>query len=371
MVHCTDPGGFLAAGDCGVQEGQRVVKGKKHMRILVLLGGDSTEREVSQVSGRAIAAALRRVGHEVRAIDTAGGRVVEIEGTASIGQAPPPDALVPVNDKLHTVERIGRNDFGEVDVVFVALHGTGGEDGTVQALLEMIGVPYTGSGVMSSSVAMDKEISKRLFRELGVPTPPGFVAPAHEDLPSLQERIDANCGWPMVVKPNSQGSSVGVHILPDADGLAAAVRDAGQYDDRLVFETFIPGRELTVAVLDGRALPVVEIAPKQGFYDYRSKYTPGNTEYHVPADIPPEVATAMQHHAEVAFAGLRCRDFARVDFRLSPENAIYCLEVNTIPGMTPTSLVPKAAAAAGIDFDTLVDRIVRLAAARGAVRSSG
>jgi D-alanine-D-alanine ligase len=341
------------------------------MRILVLLGGDSTEREVSQVSGRAIAAALLRAGHDVQAVDTAGGRPVEIEGSVSIGQAPPPDALAPVNDKLHTVERIGRNDFGDVDVVFVALHGTGGEDGTVQALLEMIGVPYTGSGVMSSSVAMDKEISKRLFRELGVPTPPGFVAPSNEDLTTLQERIDAECGWPVVVKPNSQGSSVGVHILPDAGDLAAAVGDAARYDERLVFETFIPGRELTVAVLDGRALPVVEIAPKQGFYDYRSKYTPGNTEYHVPADIPPEVATALQHHAEVAFAGLRCRDFARVDFRMNPGNQVYCLEVNTIPGMTPTSLVPKAAAAADIDFDTLVDRIVRLAAARGAVRSSG
>jgi D-alanine-D-alanine ligase len=341
------------------------------MRILVLLGGDSAEREVSQVSGRAIATALRRVGHEVQAVDTAGGRLVEIEGTTAIGQAPPPDALAPVNDRLHTVERIGRNDFGDVDVVFIALHGTGGEDGTVQALLEMIGVPYTGSGVMASSVAMDKEISKRLFRDLGVPTPAGFVVPSNADLPTLQERIDAECGWPVVVKPNSQGSSVGVHIVSQVGDLAAAIQDAAQYDERLVFESFIAGRELTVAVLEGRALPVVEIAPKQGFYDYRSKYTPGNTEYHVPADIPAEVATALQHHAEVAFAGLRCRDFARVDFRLSPDNEVYCLEVNTIPGMTPTSLVPKAAAAAGIDFDTLVDRIVRQAAARSAVRSSG
>lgn len=348
-----------------------MVKGKKHMKIIVLLGGDSAEREVSQVSGRAVAAALLRAGHEVQAVDTAGGRVVEVEGTPSIGQAPPPDALAPVNDKIHTVQRIGKQDFGEVDVVFVALHGTGGEDGTVQALLEMIGVPYTGSGVMASSVAMDKEISKRLFRDLGVPTPPGFVAAATESLPSLQGQVEAICGWPAVVKPNAQGSSVGVHIVEDAGGLVAAVRDAAQYDDRLVFETFIPGRELTVAVVKGRALPVVEIAPKLGFYDYRSKYTPGNTEYHVPADVPAAVATAMQHHAEVAFTGLRCRDFARVDFRLSPDNKAYCLEVNTIPGMTPTSLVPKAAAAEGVDFDTLVDRIVRLAVARGAVRSSG
>jgi len=348
-----------------------VVKGKKHMRIIVLLGGDSTEREVSQVSGRAVAAALRRAGHTVQAVDTAGGRPVEIEGTASIGQAPPPGALAPLNDKIHTVQRIGKQDFGEVDVVFIALHGTGGEDGTVQALLEMIGVPYTGSGVLASSVAMDKEISKRLFRDLGVPTPAGFVAPSDTDLATLQERIDRECGFPVVVKPNAQGSSVGVHIVPEAGELAAAVQDAAQFDERLVFETFIPGRELTVAVVEGRALPVVEIAPRVGFYDYRSKYTPGNTEYHVPAAIPPEVTAALQHHAEVAFAGLRCRDFARIDFRLSPDNKVYCLEVNTIPGMTPTSLVPKAAAAAGIDFDTLVDRIVRLAVARGAVRSSG
>jgi D-alanine-D-alanine ligase len=235
----------------------------------------------------------------------------------------------------------------------------------------MIGVPYTGSGVMASSVAMDKEISKRLFRDLGVPTPAGFVAKANESIATLQERVASTCGWPAVVKPNSQGSSVGVHIVESATDLMAAVQDAGRFDDRLVFETFIAGREVTVAVVEGRALPVIEIAPKMGFYDYRSKYTPGNTEYHVPADIAPEVSAAIQRYAERAFTGLHCRDFARVDFRLSPDNQAYCLEVNTIPGMTPTSLVPKAAAADGMPFDALVDRIVRMAAARGAVRSSG
>lgn len=348
-----------------------MVKGKKHMNVIVLLGGDSTEREVSQVTGRAVAAALLRTGHRVQAVDTAGGRIVEVDGTACIGQAPPSDALAPDHNKIHTVQRIGNNDFGEVDVVFVALHGAGGEDGTVQALLEMIGVPYTGSGVMASSVAMDKEISKRLFRDLGVPTPAGFVAKANESIASLQARVDAECGWPAVVKPNSQGSSVGVHIVENAAALTDAVQDAGRFDDRLVFETFIPGRELTVAVVEGRALPVIEIAAKVGFYDYRSKYTPGNTEYTVPADVSLEVSATLRRYAELVFTGLHCRDFARVDFRLSPDNKAYCLEVNTIPGMTPTSLVPKAAAAAGIDFDTLVDRIVRMAITRGAVRTSG
>jgi len=347
------------------------MKGKKHMRVVVLLGGDSTEREVSQVTGRAVAAALLRAGHQVQAVDTAGGRIVTIEGAPAIGESPPVDMLAPENDKIHTVQKIGKQEFGEVDVVFVALHGAGGEDGTVQALLEMIDLPYTGSGVMASSVAMDKEISKRLFRDLGVPTPPGFVIASSEVGPGLQERIGRECGWPAVVKPNCQGSSVGVHIMASAAELQDAVRDAAQYDERLVFEKFIAGRELTIAVLDGRALPIVEIAPTVGFYDYRSKYTPGNTQYDVPADVPADIARAMQHHAEVAFAGLRCRDFARVDFRLSDQNEAYCLEVNTIPGMTPTSLVPKAAAAEGMDFDSLVDHIVQLAVKRGRVGTSG
>ena len=341
------------------------------MRIIVLLGGDSLERDVSMVSGRAVAAALVQRGHQVVAVDTAGGKRVDVQSAVGIGQAPPSTALVPHGNAIHAVERIAAHAFGDVDVVFIALHGTGGEDGTIQALLETIGVAYTGSGVLASSLAMDKELSKRVFRDLGVSTPPGFVVHAMTPLGEITPRVVQECGYPVVVKPNAQGSSVGVSIVEDEGVLARAVQHAGEFDDRIVFERFIAGRELTVAVYEGRALPIVEIVPKSGLYDYRSKYTPGSSEYHVPADVAESVAAELQRQALLCFHGLRCRDFARVDFRLSRANTPYCLEVNTIPGMTPTSLVPKAAGAAGVDFETLVEGIVRAAAARGSIRSRG
>ena len=264
------------------------------MRVIVLLGGDSPERDVSLVSGRAVGQALLRRGHEVLAVDTAGGKLVELRESSSIGSEPPPQALVHEGDAIRTVERIGHAAFGEVDVVFVALHGTGGEDGTIQALLEIAGLPYTGSGLLASSLAMDKETAKRVFRDLGVPTPTGFGAPADAPLADLAPRVAAECGYPAVVKPNGQGSSVGVSIVRAAAELAEAVASAGAYDSRLLFETFIPGREMTVAILEGQALPVVEIVPKSGFYDYRNKYTPGSSEYQVPADIPEAVAVELQ-----------------------------------------------------------------------------
>lgn len=356
-----------------VRRGGRGRKGRA-MRVIVMLGGDSPERDVSKVSGKAVAEALQRRGHQVIAVDTAGpnaGQPIDFEARKTlVGAEPPSAALVPANQAIHAVERIGAQAFGEVDVVFVALHGGRGEDGTIQALLEIIGTPYTGSGVMASAVAMDKETSKRLFHELGVPTPRGFAADASAPLDDIAARVARECRWPAIVKPNSQGSSVGFSILRGPEDLKVAVSNAGAYDSRLIFEEFIPGREMTVAVLENRALPVVEIVPQQGVYDYRSKYTPGSSRYQVPAEIPEAVALQLQEYALRCFHGLKCRDFARIDFRLSPENEPYCLEVNTIPGMTPTSLVPKAAKAAGLEFDEVVDRLVRLAVARARVRSS-
>jgi D-alanine-D-alanine ligase len=344
------------------------------MRVVVLLGGDSPERDVSKVSGKAVAQALKRLGHEVVAIDTAGpnaGQPIDFEARkALVAVEPPSTSLAPASEAIQAVERIGNRDFGDVDVVFVALHGGKGEDGTIQALLEFTGIPYTGSGVMASSIAMDKETAKRVFRDLGVPTPRGFAADASEAFDEIAPRVAIECGYPCVVKPNSQGSSVGVAIVHSPAELKAGVATAAAFDSRLLFEEFIPGREMTVAIVDGRALPVVEIVPTGGVYDYKSKYTPGTSSYEVPADIPADVATALQAHALRCFQGLKCRDFARIDFRLSPTNEPYCLEVNTIPGMTPTSLVPKAAKAAGIAFDEIVTKLVRLAAARGGVQSS-
>lgn len=344
------------------------------MRVLVLLGGDSPERDVSKVSGRAVAEALERAGHTVVAIDTAGpqaGQAIDLHAKpVLVGAEPPSTALVPAHNAIHSIERVAAHAFGDIDVVFIALHGGRGEDGTIQALLEMAGLPYTGSGVMASSVAMDKEVSKRVFRDLGVPVPRGFVADAATPHDQLVQRIGSECGWPAIVKPNSAGSSVGFAVLHSAADLRVAVTTAAVYDPRLVFEEFIPGREMTVAVFDSQALPVIEIVPNAGVYDYKSKYTKGSSRYQVPAEIPDAVASTMQELALRCFHGLKCRDFARIDFRLSPANEPYCLEVNTVPGMTATSLVPKAAQAAGIGFEELVDRIVRLAAARGRVKTT-
>lgn len=344
------------------------------MRVIVLLGGDSPERDVSKVSGRAVAEALERAGHDVIAIDTAGaqaGQAIDFHAKPiAVGAEPPSTALVPSHDAIRAIERVGSHGFGEIDVVFIALHGGRGEDGTIQALLEMAGLPYTGSGVMASSLAMDKEVSKRVFRDLEIPVPRGFVADAQTPHDELVQRITRECGWPAIVKPNSAGSSVGFAVLDGESSVRAAVAAAAVYDSRLVFEEFIPGREMTVAVLDGQALPVIEIVPNAGVYDYKSKYTKGSSRYQVPAEIPAAVASAMQDLALRCFHGLKCRDFARIDFRLSPDGKPYCLEVNTVPGMTATSLVPKAAQAAGIGFEALVDRIVRLAAARGRVKTT-
>jgi D-alanine-D-alanine ligase len=344
------------------------------MRIIVLMGGDSPERDVSKVSGKAVAEALIARGHQVIAIDPAGahaGQPIDFETKpAQVGVEPPSTVVVPASDAIHAVQRIGAHTFGDVDVVFLALHGGKGEDGTIQALLELAAIPYTGCGVMASSIAMDKEVAKRIFRDLGVPTPRGFAADATTPLDELAARIARECRWPAIVKPNSAGSSVGFSLLPGPDDLKAAVAAAAVYDTRLVFEEFIPGREMTVAVFDGQALPVVEIVPQAGVYDYKSKYTKGSSRYDVPARIPEAVTLAMQGIALQAFHGLKCRDFARVDFRLSPDNEPYCLEVNTLPGMTATSLVPKAAKAAGIEFGDLVERMVKMAAARGRVKSA-
>lgn len=344
------------------------------MRVVVLLGGDSPERDVSRVSGKAVSEALARLGHRVTAIDTSGpqaGQPIDFDArAAAVASEPPSMALVPANEAIHTVERIGAHAFGDVDVVFIALHGGRGEDGTIQAMLDVLGLPYTGSGVMASSIAMDKETSKRIFRDLGIPTPHGFACDATVPADEIAARIERECRWPAIVKPNAAGSSVGFAILRQPADVRDAVAEAGRYDTRLVFEAFVPGREMTVAILEDQALPVVEIVPQAGVYDYKSKYTPGTSRYQVPAQIPDAVAARMQQLALQAFRGLKCRDFARVDFRLSPENEPFCLEVNTIPGMTPTSLVPKAAKAAGLEFDAVVERIVRLAAARGRVRST-
>jgi D-alanine-D-alanine ligase len=239
----------------------------------------------------------------------------------------------------------------DADVIFLCLHGGRGEDGTVQAVLEVVGVPYTGSGPMASAMAMDKDISKRLFRAAGVPTADWLMGPVGA--------ADAGrkLGWPMVVKPSKQGSTVGLTVVKEQQQFEAAVTLAEQYDDEVMLEAFIPGRELTVGILDGRALAVGEIIPKHEIFDYECKYTPGMSEEIFPADLPAEIAAECGRLGLAAHLSLKLGGYSWVDFRLTPAGELVCLEANTLPGMTATSLMPQSAAAVGLPFPELCERI--------------
>lgn len=301
-------------------------------------GGGSSEREVSLSSGSRVAAALRERGHTVTEAD------------------PHPDpfaALVAAKN---------------ADVVWLALHGGSGEDGTIQALLDLAGVRYTGSGVLGSALAMDKDLSKRIFRSVGVPTAQWRMVTADDGTPWREsvfaQETFAALGAKVVVKPSKQGSTVGLSIVERGAALAPAIALAFEHDDEVMLESFVPGRELTVGVLGGKALPVGEIIPKHDIYDYECKYTPGMAEEVFPAAIPDAVRDEVQRLAMVGYAALKLRGCARIDFRLDPSGGVYCLEANTLPGMTGTSLVPQAAQAAGIGFPELCERIA-LEAVRG------
>ncbi|MBN1884081.1 MAG: D-alanine--D-alanine ligase [Candidatus Krumholzibacteriota bacterium] len=331
------------------------------MKIAVLLGGRSPERDVSIASGTGVLAALRRRGHDAAAVDPAlpggeaaagGGRIDETPGT-------PPPPLEPGK----VLGWLSSPAILEAEAVFVGLHGGSGEDGTVQALLGEAGIPFAGTGVLGSALAMDKDRSKALFREAGVSTADHLLVPAGLAAGDFVGAVRERIGYPLVVKPNTQGSSVGFSFVEGPDALDAALAEAHRWDDAIV-EAYVPGREVTVAILDGRALPVVEIIPEGGFYDYKRKYTKGTSRYVAPADLPAKTAGRLAREAVLAFRALRCRDYARVDFRLREDGVPACLEVNTLPGMTELSLVPMAAAAAGIGFDELVERICRMAVER-------
>ncbi|HEX2204366.1 MAG TPA: D-alanine--D-alanine ligase [Longimicrobium sp.] len=329
------------------------------MKIAVLMGGTSAEREVSLASGLGIVKALRGRGHEVWTIDTARGFIAkDREGDLlpeGVHAAPPADlsdALDPMD--LAQIERLR-----SADVAFLALHGGAGEDGTIQALLQLLKVRYTGTGPLGSGIAMDKDVTKRLLRDAQVPTLPWRVARA-PDFAYDPDTIEDLIGFPCIVKPSRQGSSVGIAVVNEPTELPEAVGAAAQFDTEVMIERFAKGRELTVGILGDQALPPVEIRPKKGIYDYHSKYTPGMTEYFCPAPLEEEVVAQMQAYALRAFRVLKLKGYARIDFILAKEQ-LFCLEANTLPGMTATSLLPKAAAAAGIDYPELCERIVRLA----------
>ncbi|WP_079433288.1 D-alanine--D-alanine ligase [Zoogloea sp. LCSB751] len=325
------------------------------LKIAVLLGGTSEEREVSIASGVQVVKALRSVGHEVLAIETSRGLLtVEDERRLLSSQV---DAIPPTSDAL-AVLRAGEANLirsatlADVDVVFLALHGGTGEDGTVQAMLDMAGMAYTGSGHLGSAIAMDKDMSKRLFVAAGIATPRWLMAPArHED-------VARELGYPLVVKPNRQGSTVGLSVVRSPDALEAAVLHASSFDSEVMLEQFIAGRELTVGVLGDRALTVGEIVIEpEAVFDYRAKYQPGAVREEFPADLPASVVAAAQDAALRAHRALKLDGYSRADFRLDSDGRLWCLEVNSLPGMTATSLLPQSAAASGIAFSALCEQI--------------
>ena len=332
------------------------------MNITVLLGGLSAERDVSLASGLRIAAALRGRGHRVSCVDPASGPLSADDEAAllasGVGTEPPTlESLTALPQGSISPALAALPEVQGAEVLFLALHGGQGEDGTLQALLDLAGVPYTGSGHLGSALAMDKHLSKTLFRSVGVGTAEWLMAPASAD------EVLATIGLPAIVKPSKQGSTVGLTIVREIGELEAAVAEAFRYDDEVMIERFIAGRELTVGILGDQALPVIEIRPKKEIYDYECKYTKGMAEEFV-ADLGPEAAGRVQEQARLAFEVLKLRGYARIDFRMDELGNFYCLEANTLPGMTELSLIPQAAAAAGILFPELCERIVQLAGDR-------
>src|SRR5690349_5863909 len=344
------------------------------MKITVLMGGTSSERDVSLASGVRVAEALRARGHEVLSVDTAHGILSAGDEQAMLGgkvvKTIPPDvqALVRLNAQLPATLR----SLPQTEVVFLALHGGQGEDGTLQALLDLTSVPYTGSGHLASALAMDKDLSKHLFRAAGVPTADWRMAPVSGDgrlatgdggsgRAEFAADVEKAIRLPVIVKPSKQGSTVGLSIVRKIEDLWGAIDEAAKFDDEVMVEQFIPGRELTVGILGDDALPVGEIIPVHEIYDYECKYTAGMAREIFPADLTAEETRTIQDLARRAFRALKLRGYARIDFRMTPDGVFYCLEANTLPGMTGLSLIPQAAAAAGISFPELCERIVQLA----------
>jgi D-alanine-D-alanine ligase len=303
-------------------------------KVAVLLGGRSAEREVSLMSGKGVLKALRSKGVDAHAFD-------------------------PAERDLGDLKREGFMR------CFIALHGRGGEDGTIQGLLELLGIPYTGSGVLASALAMDKPLSKRIFRAEGLPTPVwrDFRLDNCTDAAAIAADIESALGLPVVIKPACEGSTIGVSIARRSEELPAALECAARYGPRVLAEEFVVGAEITAGILGNRnpqVLPLVEIVPRGGFYDYEAKYTPGATEEIVPARVDERTAQRAREIALASYEALGCRGFARVDLIAGAQGPVV-LELNTIPGLTETSLVPRAAQAAGIDFTSLLDRIIELA----------
>jgi D-alanine-D-alanine ligase len=327
------------------------------VKIAVLFGGTSEERDVSIASAAQIIPALRRLGHEVSAVDTATGRLDSAaeRRLLATGVAPEPPSNAQIANVRGRAIALSPTAFNirEVELVFLALHGGAGEDGRIQAMLDLAGLAYTGSNHISSAAAMDKDLSKRLFRSIGVPTPNWLMAPVAE------ETVESALGWPVVVKPNKQGSTVGLTVVREPVRLRAAVDRANGYDSEVMVEAFVAGREFTVGILNGLALPVGEIVAPGEVFDYQSKYQAGGAREIFPADIGAAESAQLKDYALHAHGVLKLGAYSRIDFRRDDQGNFWCLEANSLPGMTATSLLPQAAKAAGIEFPDLLDQICR------------
>lgn len=341
------------------------------MKVVVLAGGISTERDVSLISGKMIYQAMKRLGHQAVLLDVFLGmerddidHIFESDEDFSAGI----EAIHEINPDISAVKALrkdgGKCYFGPnvieicqmADVVFLGLHGADGEGGKVQAAFDLLGIRYTGTDFVSGALAMDKCLAKELFLQNGIPTPAGFRLKKGQEPGEGQQPK-----FPCVVKVSSGGSSIGVSIVQKEEDYQAALDDAFLYGDEVVVEEYIKGRELTCCVLDGKALPIVEIAPKEGFYDYKNKYQAGSTIDICPAPIGEENTRKIQKISERVFDALRLHKYARMDFMMDEAGNAYCLEANTLPGMTPTSLIPQEAAAVGISYDELCQKILDMA----------
>lgn len=334
------------------------------MNIAVLFGGISPERNVSIDGGKAVIEALESKGHKVFPIDPAMGK----EALRTKDQIISENKFISSEEmeQYNTRKMIECADleiFNEIDIAFIVLHGKNGEDGKIQALLELRGVPYTGSGVKASSLAIDKNSSKMIFTAAGILTPEWVIVPK-EDRNNYDyfEKIRSEFGNQLVVKPNDQGSTIGINIIMDGnlDDIHNAVLEAGKYSDIVLIERYIEGQEITIGIIGEEPLPLIEIIPEGGFYDYKHKYTKGKTQYICPAEISEDIAEFMQGIAQTAYLALDCKGFARADFRLNEDGEPYLMEINTIPGFTSTSLVPMAAKEIGLDFQELCEKIIEL-----------
>ena len=333
--------------------------GKSTITVGLLAGGISEERKVSLETGKSVHSALLDLGYNVKLIDPAfgNGQISSYEDFFS--------RELPSSSKRTFLETFNSENFAGIDVVYNAMHGPLAEDGVTQTLLDLLGVKYVGADALSSAIGMDKWLSKIIFERAGVKTPKGLlITKGNYSEQEALNFVKKYLNLPFIVKPNNQGSTIGLTLCKDTKLLNDAVGKAFEVADKILIEEYVPGRELTVAVINGKAFPVLEIVPKSGLYDFEAKYESDDTDFIVPAEITASSSEVMQDWAVKAFNAIGCRDYGRVDFKLTGKDEIFCLEINTLPGMTNHSLVPKMAEAAGLGFNELIDSLIKTAIER-------